>query len=183
MTKPSYPKAFMPWSAEEDALVRRMRADGCSFTTISRVMGRTVGSLKHRAERLKSGAGRPASRLWTREEEYALRRLCANGSSNDDIARALGRELGAIRERRRVLHLPTKREARRAAREESVDIISSWEKTPENVAALRVEQDAAYCAAMERAGYRRKTPAVKNYTRAPLLASRPVEVRGSGWQL
>lgn len=183
MPKPSYPKAFMPWSAEEDALIQRRRAEGHSFTVISRAMGRSAGSLKHRAARLKIGGVNTASRPWTPKEEAALARMCAEGQSNQDMARSLGRALEAIRERRRILHLPSEREVRRAAREEAIEVISIRDLAPEKVAALRVEQDEAYCAAMERAGYRRQTPVVKDYTRVPLQASRPVEVRGSGWQL
>ncbi|QOT74538.1 hypothetical protein H5V43_21955 (plasmid) [Sphingobium fuliginis] len=68
-----------PWTAEEDALLTQAYATGTSLTPLRQQLGRTAGSLRHRAEYLKlrgSHAMRNGWRGgpdWTEAEEQRLR--------------------------------------------------------------------------------------------------------------
>ena len=67
------------WTPEEDALLRKAYSEGTSLTPLRRQLGRTAGSLRHRAEYLDL-RGRHANRNgwrlgpdWTEAEEVRLR--------------------------------------------------------------------------------------------------------------
>ena len=63
------------WSAVELAELRRLEAQELTWREIAQRMGRTMWSVKHKADRI-----RPVNR-WTRHDLNELRRLHAAGES------------------------------------------------------------------------------------------------------
>lgn len=71
---PPRPNENAPWSAKEDAMLRKLREEGYHWKVIATCMKRTEFSCKHRMNRL----GNPlhASREWTQnEDEHILRKV------------------------------------------------------------------------------------------------------------
>lgn len=99
-----------PWTAEEDALLRRAYTDGTSLTPLRRQLGRTSGSLRHRAEYLGLRglhANRNGWRTgpdWTEAEEARLRADYGRVPTKDLAAR-MGRTKAALTSRANSLGL------------------------------------------------------------------------------
>src|SRR3546814_15969963 len=84
-------------SAEEDALLSRAYAQGLGLTPLKQQLGRSTGSLRHRADYLQlrgSHANRNGWRLgpdWTEADERTLREDYGRPPTKE-IGRASGRE-------------------------------------------------------------------------------------------
>jgi hypothetical protein len=98
------------WTAEEDALLIQAYAKGTSLTPLRQQLGRTPGSLRHRAEYLKlrgSHANRNGWRLgpdWTEADE-ALLRAEYGRTGTKALAAKLGRTKAAVTSRANSLGL------------------------------------------------------------------------------
>ncbi|CCW17313.1 hypothetical protein EBBID32_16520 [Sphingobium indicum BiD32] len=98
------------WTPEEDALLRRAYEEGASLTPLRRQLGRTGGSLRHRAEYLQlrgSHANRNGWRIgpdWTDADEARLRADYGRMSTKD-LATSMGRTKAAITSRANALGL------------------------------------------------------------------------------
>ena len=98
------------WTAEEDALLSRAYAQGASLTPLRDRLGRTAGSLRHRAEYLKlrgSHAHRNGWRGgpdWTDADERQLREAYGRIPTRE-LAAKMGRTKASITTRANVLGL------------------------------------------------------------------------------
>lgn len=99
-----------PWSAEEDALLTRAYAQGLSLTPLKQQLGRSTGSLRHRADYLQlrgSHANRNGWRLgpdWTEADERTMREDYGRLPTKA-LAAKLGRTKAAITSRANSLGL------------------------------------------------------------------------------
>ena len=65
----------LPWTAEEDEELMRLRAMGKTYAQCAEVIGRTLGGCESRWRTLHSPKSRPAPAMWTPEEDALLREL------------------------------------------------------------------------------------------------------------
>lgn len=77
-----------PWTADDDAVLRELVGDGCTYAEVAAELGRTPWGVQRRGERL--GIRRTVGRRRDTDRwAWALRRLTAGAS-----VRALSRESG-----------------------------------------------------------------------------------------
>lgn len=82
-----------PWTASEDAKLRRAVESGAAFEATARELGRSVSSLHYRRAKL----GLPlVHQPWTDEDDELLIRERKNGKSASEVADLLGRSESAV---------------------------------------------------------------------------------------
>lgn len=92
----SRPDTSRPWTAEEEATVRRMVADGATDDAIAAAVGRTAGAVGYRRHKLRLvNLPRP----WTKAECHRLVELMEQHHTYAEAAAILGRGVSAVRER------------------------------------------------------------------------------------
>lgn len=124
------------WSRAEDALLRRLYADGAAVDEIASRVGRSADAVSARRRTLRV-APRPRSRPWSPREEELLRAGATAGVSAAMIAVHLHRPADQVRRRRRAL-MGTARAAPRYSAAEDAAIVSCWRRGGD-VAALAAE--------------------------------------------
>ena len=95
------------WTAEEEAVLQRMRKAGMEWRDVAVALGRTVEAVRYRwrcsvprAERVPAPGGTP----WSADEDAALRRMCAEGVTWVEMARRMdGRTSRGCQMRARLL--------------------------------------------------------------------------------
>jgi hypothetical protein len=84
------------WTPEQDATLRRLRAEGQPFKVCAVELGRSEVACQYRAKALLSA---PADRNWSRWSEAESARVLAGlqqGETLETIARALGRTVKSV---------------------------------------------------------------------------------------
>lgn len=102
----------VPWTPQEDALLRQMRAAGVSFAAIASRLHRGVKSCEERAARI--GLPRTVAKAvrhhgWPEKQDARLREMHAAGVAFSTIAERLGVSRCAVAGRVRRLKLPARR--------------------------------------------------------------------------
>ncbi|HKQ05711.1 MAG TPA: tyrosine-type recombinase/integrase [Blastocatellia bacterium] len=92
-----------PWSAEDDALLRRLHAEGKSRGEMAIALDRPLAAVSHREGVLGLAPLRRGTAQWTKKEDTTLRKKAAAGERDGVIAAALNRSLYAVAVRRRRL--------------------------------------------------------------------------------
>lgn len=124
------------WSRQEDALLRRLYADGVAVGEIARRVGRSADAVSARRRTLRI-APRPRSRPWSPREEELLRASATAGLPAGVIAVHLQRPADQVRRRRRALMGAAPAGLRYSAAEDAA-IVSCWRRGG-NVAALAAQ--------------------------------------------
>lgn len=86
-----------PWTAEDDARLRAMRAAVVPYRLIAPALGRTVGASTTRGHKI--GATRGKGTAWTPAEDFRLMGMVEQHRGYTAIAAALGRTEAAVRNR------------------------------------------------------------------------------------
>jgi len=96
-----------PFTAEEDATLLRMRAEGYNGQAVADALGRTRGKCYQRASDLKLGRRghtdppmKPKGTLWTEEEDKLVEKLYQTDLSHETIGKRIGRTKQAVQKRR-----------------------------------------------------------------------------------
>lgn len=104
------------WTEEDRAVLRAGLEAGDSYEEIAAALNRTAKAIAVQAAKMRARGEmvafeapplkrerRQHRRHWTRAENATLRRMIADGDSIEEIARVLGRTIGATREHARRL--------------------------------------------------------------------------------
>lgn len=124
------------WSRDEDALLRRLYADGVAVGDIAKRLGRSADAVSARRRTLRVRP-RPRSRPWSPREDELLRAGATVGVPAATIAVHLRRPADQVRRRRRAL-MGTARAPVRYSAAEDAAIVSCWRRGG-NVGALAEE--------------------------------------------
>lgn len=101
---------YRRWSKDEDALLRRLKAEGRSWDEISAETGRTPAACRNRMGILKSDRPEELFRkAWNEEDDQTLLRLVEQGLSWPRIGMGMGRSRDATRNRYATLKTGYKR--------------------------------------------------------------------------
>jgi hypothetical protein len=89
-------KTNKTWSAEEEARLRQLRADGLTQSECARILGRPTSSVQYKCKCFGIGAGRKAERAWSQGDINELVKLKEQGLSKRECADRLGRTYGSV---------------------------------------------------------------------------------------
>ena len=85
----------LPWTAEEDAELLRLRSLGKTYAQCAEAIGRTLGGCESRWRTLHSPKSRPVPAMWTPEEDALLAELW-HVLSVEQISERIGRSAKGI---------------------------------------------------------------------------------------
>ncbi len=94
------------WTAEEEALLIRLRGQGMTYNEIAQQLGRRVGAVNAKYIKLVeagSAASAPPPNRWTEEAEGDLLRAAADGQTLEQIAQGLGRSVASVKAKLRYI--------------------------------------------------------------------------------
>lgn len=125
--RPAPGKIITPWSAETDALIVRLSAEGIVSRDIAAQVGRTQSAVLQRLSILRSGTQMRLNgwTVWTDADRDRLREMWAADATHAAMAVALGRSKHSVVRQVFALRLPLRDQAvRRAALPKPVKIIT-----------------------------------------------------------